>query len=94
VITRQPPLQFQQSAGHRPAALKKRQRAVPDHINELAWKAQHRLHRRYVALSARGKPHSKVVTAVGRELLGFIWAVAVRVEQDHIKAKAKEAVAA
>jgi transposase len=45
-------------------------------------KAQHRLHKRYVALLNRGKPRTKVVTAVARELLGFIWALAVRVEQD------------
>lgn len=70
---------------HRPGlgqALKVRQRAAPAHINEIAWKAQHRLHRRYAALSARGKPHSKVVTAIGRELLGFVWAIATRIEKD------------
>ena len=82
---------------HRPgktAALKKRQREVPEHINELAWKAQHRLHRRYTALSSRGKPHSKVVTAVGRELLGFVWAIAVRIEKDFNTKRTKEALAA
>jgi len=71
---------------HRPAngkALKQRQRALPAHLNEIGWKAQHRLHKRYLALSSRGKPHSKVITAVGRELLGFVWAIATRVERDH-----------
>ena len=69
---------------HRPGlgvALKRRQRNVPLDIVEVAWKAQHRLHRRYTALTARGKPHCKVITAVGRELLGFVWAIAIRVEQ-------------
>ena len=69
---------------HRPGlgvALKRRQRNVPLDIVEVAWKAQHRLHRRYTALTARGKPHCKVITAVGRELLGFVWAIATRVEQ-------------
>jgi len=70
---------------HRPAlghALKQRQRVLPAHLNEIGWKAQHRLHRRYQALVARGKPHCKVITAIGRELLGFIWAIATRVERD------------
>ena len=71
---------------HRPAlgkTLKQRQRGVSTDIVEIAWKAQHRLHRRYTALSATGKPHCKVITAVGRELLGFVWAIATRVEQAH-----------
>lgn len=50
-------------------------------IRETAWKAQLRLHKRYVQLSAKGKLHQKVVTAVARELLGFIWAVGVAAEQ-------------
>jgi transposase len=71
---------------HRPGkgrALQARQRELPAHINEIGWKAQHRLHRRYAALQAKGKPAGKVVTAIGRELLGFIWAIATRVERDH-----------
>lgn len=71
---------------HRPAKghqLRVRQRDLPAHLTEMAWKAQHRLHRRFAALQAKGKPHTKVITAVGRELLGFVWALAVRIEQDH-----------
>lgn len=71
---------------HRPGkghALRVRQRELPAHLNEIGWKAQHRLHRRYAALQGKGKPNTKVATAVGRELLGFIWAIAVRVERDH-----------
>jgi len=72
---------------HRPnlgAALKQRtpQRGLSTTTNEIAWKAQHRLYRRYVALTARGKPGPKVLGAIGRELLGFIWAVAVQIEHD------------
>jgi transposase len=70
---------------HRPSlgiALKKRQRVVTAATRELAWKAQHRLHRRYVALAGRGKPNQKIVGALGRELLGFIWAVAVQIERE------------
>lgn len=71
---------------HRPnlsAKLKERQRGLSATTNEIALKAQHRLHRRYVALSARGKPSPKVLGAVGRELLGFIWAVSVQIEREH-----------
>jgi transposase len=71
---------------HRPGkghALRVRQRELPPHLNEIGWKAQHRLHRRYAALQAKGKPHTKVVTAIGRELLGFVWAIGVRIEHDH-----------
>jgi hypothetical protein len=40
----------------------------------IADRAQQRLHARYARLQARGKPHNKVVIAVGRELAGFLWA--------------------
>ena len=68
---------------HRPATgprLRKRQEGVPEPIKEIAWKAQHRLHKRYLRLSAAGKEQRKIITAVGRELLGFIWAIAVKAE--------------
>jgi transposase len=68
---------------HRPAvgpSLRKRQEGVPEPIKEIAWKAQYRLHKRYVRLSAAGKEQRKIITAVGRELLGFIWAIAVKTE--------------
>jgi transposase len=62
------------------AALRTRQAGVSAEVKEIAWKAQHRLHGRYRALTARGKCHQQVVTAIGRELLGFIWAIGVHVE--------------
>ena len=68
---------------HRPGVggvLRKRQEVVSEEVREIAWKAQHRLHTRYRQLTERGKNKGKVVTAVGRELLGFIWAIGVRVE--------------
>lgn len=61
-------------------ALRKRQEDVPDEIKEIAWKAQHRLHKRYARLVAAGKDQRKTITAVGRELLGFIWAIGVKAE--------------
>jgi transposase len=61
-------------------ALRKRQDGVSEEIKEIAWKAQHRLHKRYMRLSAAGKDQRKIITAVGRELLGFIWAVGIKAE--------------
>ena len=60
--------------------LRKRQATVGPEVKEIAWKAQHRLSARYRHLLARGKCKQEVVTAVGRELLGFIWAIGVKVE--------------
>jgi transposase len=70
---------------HRPAvgaALRKRQASVSADVKEIAWKAQHRLHARYRHLTVRGKCKQETVTAVGRELLGFIWAIGVHVEAE------------
>ena len=61
-------------------ALRKRQQGVPEEIKEIAWKAQHRLHKRYMRLAAAGKDQRKIITAVGRELLGFIWAIGTKAE--------------
>jgi transposase len=61
-------------------ALRKRQEGLPEEVKEIAWKAQHRLHKRFSRLSAAGKDRRKVVTAVGRELLGFIWAIGIKAE--------------
>jgi transposase len=49
--------------------------AAPRAVQEIAWKAQSRLAARYRALSRRGKRPTVVVTAIARELAGFIWAV-------------------
>jgi transposase len=62
------------------AKLRKRQQGLPAEITEIAWKAQTRLHKRYMALTARGKDQRKTMTAVARELLGFIWAIGIKAE--------------
>ena len=63
------------------ARLRKRHAGVPAEIIEIAWKAQNRLHKRYSKLTMAGKDQRKVMTAIGRELLGFIWAIGVKTEQ-------------
>jgi transposase len=60
--------------------LLKRQQGLDPEVKEIAWKAQWRLHTRYKKLAAAGKKKPHIVTAVGRELLGFIWAIAVQTE--------------
>lgn len=50
-------------------------------VQEIASKAMHRLYNRYTRLTAREKCKQKVVTAVARELLGFIWAIGIEVEK-------------
>lgn len=66
---------------HRPgvgAGLRKRREGQPAPILALADRAQQRLHRRFVHLALyRGKPSQKVVVAVARELVGFVWATLV-----------------
>ena len=52
-----------------------------EEVKEIAWKA-HRLSSRYRRLVAKGKLHQKAVTAVGRELLGFVWAIGMQVEKE------------
>src|SRR6266704_1031885 len=61
--------------------LRQRQRGQPEAITDMAWKAQQRLCGRYRRLLARGKPTPQVITAVARELLGFIWAIGVAAER-------------
>lgn len=66
--------------------LKQRQLEVPPPIVELAWRAQLRLHYRYRHLGARIGAH-KALTAVARELAGFVWAVS-RVLDEQVAAAA------
>jgi transposase len=62
-------------------ALKIRQEKLDPEVQEIAMKAMHRLHSRYMRHLTNGKCTQQVVTAVGREMLGFIWAIGVAVER-------------
>jgi len=48
---------------------------VPPEVRDIALKAQARLCARYRALSGRGKKLTVTITAIARELVGFIWAI-------------------
>jgi transposase len=64
-------------------ALRRRHAPLSEPVKAIAWKAQHRLHQRYRRLLGRGKSKQQVVTAIARELLGFIWAIGVTVESQY-----------
>jgi transposase len=61
--------------------------AAPPAVREIAWKAQCRLNRRYRALTRRGKLKTVAITAVARELAGFIWAIGREVSTTSIVAE-------
>jgi len=55
-------------------------------VREISWKAQLRLCGKYRKLKSRGKPQQQTVTAVARELVGFIWAIAREVPRPEAQA--------
>jgi len=48
-------------------------------VQNIGWKAQVRLCKRFRKLAARGKHHNVIVTAIAREMLAFMWAIAKEV---------------
>ena len=59
--------------------LLRRNRALPEAIKDMAWKAQVRLCARYRRLLRAGKPTNVVTVAIARELAAFVWAIATTV---------------
>ncbi len=58
-----------------------RQKALSQQAQDIAWKAQLRLHSRYRRLTQTRHKRSQVaVAAIARELVGFIWAIARNAE--------------
>jgi transposase len=57
------------------AEIRRRNEGVAPGVQAIAWKAQLRLHKRYTTLLANGKNKQRTITAVARELAGFIWAI-------------------
>jgi transposase len=48
---------------------------LPKEVRDISWKAQTRLCARYRRMTVKGKRSTVVVTALARELCGFIWAI-------------------
>jgi transposase len=59
--------------------LQLRLETLPKPIQDISWKAQVRLCKRFRRLMARGKHPNQVVVAIARELAGFMWAIAKEV---------------
>ncbi len=55
--------------------LSRRQEGQPDWVRALSWKAQNRLHLRFMKLLGRRLQRNKATVAIARELCGFIWAL-------------------
>jgi Transposase and inactivated derivatives len=53
---------------------------LPQAIRDIAWKAQVRLCARFRRLAATGKARVVVTTAIAREMVGFLWAIARQVQ--------------
>jgi transposase len=61
--------------------IRKRQEALPVAIQDISWKAQVRLCKKYRRLVARGKSPNIAVTAIARELSAYMWAIAHQVKE-------------
>lgn len=57
-----------------------RQQSQPKVVNDISWQAQLRLCSRYRRLMAAGKCKQQTTTAIARELLSYMWAIAREVE--------------
>jgi transposase len=57
-------------------AIRKRRESQSVEVVVIAERAEQRLSRRFQHLAQKGKVSQKVVTAVARELAGFVWAIA------------------
>lgn len=55
--------------------LRRRNQGVAEGVRQIAWEAQKRLNKRLYHLIHAGKSAQKSITAVARELAGFIWSV-------------------
>ncbi len=73
------------------AWLQKRQEKQSKEVRAIAFKAQQRLYARHKVLSAHRKKASVVVTALARELCGFVWAIACQVSApEKVKLRAEK----
>jgi transposase len=56
--------------------IRQRNEGLAPAVQASAWKAQQRLNARYKKLLGRGKSKQQVITALARELAGFVWHIA------------------
>jgi len=72
--------------------MQKRQEGLPKDIIDIAWKAQIRLCKRYKKMIAKGKHYNLVVTAIAREMIAYIWAIAREVVLTPVNKKLRLAI--
>jgi transposase len=53
-----------------------RQEGLSKEIIDIAWKSQLRLCKRYQRLMKRGKHYNVAITAIAREMIAYVWAIA------------------
>jgi transposase len=63
-----------------------RQTGLSREVRAVSWRAQERLHRRFCRLLMRGVHRNKVVIAIARELVAFIWELAQVLERERAAA--------
>ncbi|EFC9729322.1 IS110 family transposase [Escherichia coli] len=61
--------------------------SVTQYSKDIAWKAQQRLCSRYRTLTAKGKKSQVAITAVARELTGFMWDIALAAQSSFSQQK-------
>ncbi|ENZ4608505.1 IS110 family transposase, partial [Escherichia coli] len=61
--------------------------SVTQYSKDIAWKAQQRLCSRYRSLTAKGKKSQVAITAVARELTGFMWDIALAAQSSFSQQK-------
>jgi transposase len=55
--------------------IRRRRKDQPQALLDIAEKCDRRLNRKFQRMTSRGKPSTVAAVAVGRELMGFIWAI-------------------
>jgi transposase len=70
------------------AQIQRRAERTSAAVQAISWKAQKRLCGRFQRLRARGVSAPKTVTAIARELCGFLWAVVCEVQRPKFPASA------
>lgn len=61
--------------------IREKLRGLSPEIQAISWEAQNRLHKKYKRMLGKGKHKGTIVTSIARELLGFVWAIAIEVEK-------------
>ena len=67
-----------------------RQAGLGRDVRAVSWRAQERLHRRFCRLLLRGVHPNKVVVAIARELVAFVWELAQVLEKQRGAAAPQE----